>query len=192
MAHIVAAIGRGPRGDSPLADTERAGFSNLLLLCASCHTVVDKAPDKFPVELMIEWKQSHESRIQELFGTRRVSNRRDARDYIAPILRENKQIFDDYGPSGAGREDWAGDIFPSWRRKILTRIIPNNRRILNFIDANRHMLTEDEFTVVEEFRQHADDLEARHVHHIREVNAKRFPEGMSDIFGRVREDDARR
>ncbi|MFD5818189.1 hypothetical protein [Streptomyces sp. NPDC127038] len=182
MAHIVAAIEKGPRGNSPLTDVERAGFANLALLCASCHTIVDKSPDQFPIELMLEWKKTHETRIKELFGTRKVGDRAEARAYVLPIFRENKQIFDIYGPAGSGGEDWAGDRFPSWSRKMLTRIIPNNRRILNFADLNRDLLTENELLTIEEFRQHADDLEARHVHHIYEVNGKRFPEAMSYIF----------
>lgn len=48
MAHIFAAQDDGPRANPELTEEERGAFANLILLCANCHTVIDKAPEAFP------------------------------------------------------------------------------------------------------------------------------------------------
>lgn len=60
-------------------------------------------------------------------------------------------------------------------------ILPNNRQILAIVDTNRKLLTDNERKVVEEFRQHVDDLEAKHLADSGHV-ASRFPPLMADIF----------
>ncbi|MFJ7041877.1 HNH endonuclease [Streptomyces sp. NPDC101112] len=50
LAHIIPASPAGPRG-VPLSDVPaeaRAHHRNLILLCANCHTTIDKAPDPYP------------------------------------------------------------------------------------------------------------------------------------------------
>lgn len=64
-AHIVAEERRGPRGDSPLTLAERNSYANLILLCPSCHTKVDKVPKDFPVERLHHLKVQHELWVAE-------------------------------------------------------------------------------------------------------------------------------
>jgi hypothetical protein len=181
MAHIVAAVSSGPRGDGELSADDRAKYPNLILLCASCHTLVDKAPSEFPVELLKSWKESHEASIRSLLGARKVATREAAREYVQALLRQGFQVFKAYGPSEED-PDWSGDKAPSWRRKVLEVIIPNGRKILTFVDLNRRLLRPEEEGVVEQFRLHIDDLEMRHAHHLVEVVAQRFPIGMNSLF----------
>lgn len=64
---------------------------------------------------------------------------------------------------------------------MLTRILPNNRRILAILDVNRHLLDDGEKLTTELFRQHIDDLEAFHIEGNRQ-NATRFPQDLSTIL----------
>lgn len=64
---------------------------------------------------------------------------------------------------------------------MLSRIVPNNRRVLALLNANLHLLQEGELDVLEDFRQHADDLEARHLEDYRE-GGETFPDGMRTIM----------
>lgn len=59
MCHIRARR-KGPRFDPTLSPAQRDAFDNLLLLCRTCHKVVDSAPDKYPPELLVDFKQKHE------------------------------------------------------------------------------------------------------------------------------------
>src|SRR5579885_128104 len=60
-AHIVAFRACGPRGEVGAQGLN--AFENLMLLCAECHHLVDSEPQKYPVELLREFKREHEERI---------------------------------------------------------------------------------------------------------------------------------
>lgn len=74
--HITAASTTGPRYDSTLTEEQRFHPDNGIWLCANCGDEVDKNEnlEKFPVELLRNWKEFHES----LSGTDHASieNRR--------------------------------------------------------------------------------------------------------------------
>lgn len=65
-AHIVAREFKGPRGDSPLSEEQRDEYSNLILLCPTDHTIIDKIPagvEQYPVALLLQIKRDHERAI---------------------------------------------------------------------------------------------------------------------------------
>lgn len=62
QAHIVAFRKEGPRGAQARPGDINA-FENLMLLCGSCHHLIDTHPDDYTVELLKEHKQEHEDRI---------------------------------------------------------------------------------------------------------------------------------
>jgi hypothetical protein len=63
-AHIVAESPDGPRGNSILDQNERNSYLNLILLCPTCHTTVDKDPSEYPVERLHMFKTKHELRVE--------------------------------------------------------------------------------------------------------------------------------
>jgi hypothetical protein len=64
MAHVFAANDGGPRAIPHLSAEERGAFANLVMLCANCHTKVDKAPEAFPDAMMLRWKRDHAYRLR--------------------------------------------------------------------------------------------------------------------------------
>lgn len=68
-AHIVAQSPDGPRGDSPLTPQQRDEYSNLVLLCPSHHTLVDKAPVDYSVLSLQAMKLSHERWVSQTLGS---------------------------------------------------------------------------------------------------------------------------
>lgn len=72
QAHIVGWINTqgSPRGISNLPIKERNKSENLMLLCMSCHKVIDDPTTRsdYPVELLLSMKQEHEDRILHLTG----------------------------------------------------------------------------------------------------------------------------
>src|SRR4051812_26134074 len=56
FAHIIAASHAGARWKSYLSAGERAADENIVLLCANCHTIVDKDEARFPIEMLHSWK----------------------------------------------------------------------------------------------------------------------------------------
>ena len=181
MAHVFAANDRGPRADPSLSKADRGAFENLVMLCANCHTMVDKAPAAFPDQMMLSWKREHANKLQALFGVVNFGDRAGARSAIAPLLAENHAVFRQYGPHIDAAQNPESGAAEQWERKMLTRILPNSRRMLAVVDANRHLLVDSERQTLELFRQHIDDLEAFHIGDSRE-DASRFPGDFSKIL----------
>jgi len=182
MAHIIAASGRGPRADAKVTRPNKGSYDNLILLCANCHTTIDKAPTDFPDNMIREWKRKHVERINSLFGAVEYPDRASARKAIEPAFAENRAVFDQYGPHNDYRENPESELAQVWQRKMRAIILPNNRKALTILDANRRHLSDTEAKTLEMFRQHIDDLEAKHIGERSGDVASRFPAGMSDIL----------
>ena len=64
VAHIVASSPDGPRGSEysyELSDK----LDNLMLLCPSCHKLIDNDPNKYTVDLLRQMKMEQERKVQE-------------------------------------------------------------------------------------------------------------------------------
>ena len=58
MAHVFCGGDAGPRLNRKLTDSERGDYSNLILLCPTCHTMIDKAEKEYPDYKIIIWKET--------------------------------------------------------------------------------------------------------------------------------------
>jgi hypothetical protein len=181
MAHVFSARDDGPRANRILSQEERGAYDNLILLCPRCHTIVDKAEKEFPDSLLLQWKREHKGRIQEAFGVIEYRTRTDARRAIEQLLGENRAIFETYGPETAERFNPESDSPSLWKRKIMTKLLPNNRQILRILDRNRAHLRSDEASILERFRQHVDDFEGKHLEGISSSGLP-FPSDMGKIL----------
>ncbi|OGV49202.1 MAG: hypothetical protein A2017_05945 [Lentisphaerae bacterium GWF2_44_16] len=63
MAHIKGEKPTAPRYDINMTDEERNSYKNLILLCPSCHTKIDKQPNTYTVEYLHKIKNEHETWI---------------------------------------------------------------------------------------------------------------------------------
>jgi hypothetical protein len=68
QAHIVGEKVDAPRGKSPLTDDERNSYHNIILLCPTHHTEVDKNEVDWPVERLHLAKSRHELWVRETLG----------------------------------------------------------------------------------------------------------------------------
>jgi hypothetical protein len=181
MAHIIAATSGGPRDvdSAQLSEKQRAHHSNVIVLCANCHTKVDKAPNKYPAEWLKRWKSRHEETLQRVFGTPTFSTREEARTFVAPMLEKNRAIFDQYGPI---RGQFSEARARQWHRHVIATIVPNNAAIGRVLAQNRAMLGPQERLVADIFEIHALEFAARHLMGNWTAGSTRFPEDMSTIF----------
>jgi hypothetical protein len=67
-AHIVAFREYGPRGDDPNRPEDIHSLENLMLLCRLCHKQIDDSPGDFSRDLLEQYKDDHERRIQHVTG----------------------------------------------------------------------------------------------------------------------------
>lgn len=181
MAHIISAGNSGPRSDKTITKEMKGDFSNLILLCPTCHTQIDKAESEFPEKKIINWKETHSKKIKLLFNINKFDDRLSGRRVVFPLLNENKTIFETYGPLTDQRFNPESEVPKIWLSKIHQQILPNNRKILSIIDVNYDLLKEEEIKTVELFRQHVLDFESKHINY-EEINGLQFPKELQNIF----------
>ncbi|VUT27584.1 MAG: hypothetical protein SYNGOMJ08_00130 [Candidatus Syntrophoarchaeum sp. GoM_oil] len=65
MAHIEGLNPDSARYNPDITNEERNSIENLILLCATCHTTIDKDPQKYTVSRLKEIKKDHEEWVNE-------------------------------------------------------------------------------------------------------------------------------
>ncbi|WPD25038.1 MAG: hypothetical protein SD837_10840 [Candidatus Electrothrix scaldis] len=68
ICHIYALNEDGPRGRVGLTEKELNAYENLILFCPTHHVIVDKQHESYSADLLKDWKQSHESKMQKLLS----------------------------------------------------------------------------------------------------------------------------
>ncbi len=81
MAHIWAFADAGPRSNAEQDQSEVHDISNLMLLCPTCHKLVDTRTAEFTTEVLRSHKKAHEDRVFELTDTK------PERGTVAVVLR---------------------------------------------------------------------------------------------------------
>lgn len=180
VAHIVAASDDGPRGREDVGTPDLVSFDNLILLCPTCHTIVDRAPDDYPVEALQAWKAAHEDRLRELLSVRVFESRSEARAELLRLLAQNRAAWEQYGPESESAA--AAEGSGTWLREVQVVILPNNTRLSALLEANVGLLAADEHMVVAAFDTHRRGLEDRHLGVDVGVAAPRFPVEVENLF----------
>ncbi len=63
-AHIVPRSRKGPRGSEPIPQEGVHSYTNIILLCPTHHKIVDKKPQIYTKQYMIDIKSAHEHRVR--------------------------------------------------------------------------------------------------------------------------------
>jgi len=181
LAHIIPASDGGPRGgvDKHLNDDQRADADNILLLCPTCHTTIDKDQAEFPIELLRGWKGASVAARTAAYGTPRFDTRLEAHTKLGALLAKNRKVFENYGPEAGNPDE---DRAFLWAAMVKSMIIPTNRQIVAHIRANEHLLTDAESGTLAEFEIHAGQLEERHLNHNWPAGTLTFPEKILNVF----------
>jgi len=179
-AHIIPLSPDGPRG-AEVYPKDQNNFYNIILLCPTCHTLADKFPDRYPAAMLREWKSKHEQRLHQCFAAPSFKSREDLRKVITPLLRENKMCWSTYGPKCPLKDSLLTDAPYMWKEAIFKTILPNNRRLLAILRANKSLLDEHELDLVEQFAIHKDGLEYNHLSGDKNSSVPMFPTELTRI-----------
>ncbi|OIU71020.1 HNH endonuclease [Rossellomorea aquimaris] len=177
MAHVIARSQNGPRGSAEfLAENERDKYENLILLCPTHHRLIDKAPRNFAVEDILEWKRRHEEKVNFSLSNIEVQTFYELCERVAIILLENSQIHKQYGPESlVANSNPFSDVSDIWSLKKLTKIIPNNRKIINIIEKNIGLLKYTQKKTFYLFKEHAEAFELNTQSRLDREAVPRFP-----------------
>ncbi len=184
LAHIIAASTGGPRDVDPsvMNAIERSEADNLVLLCANCHSIIDKDEKTYPAEKVLSWKRNHRNSLDAAFGTRKFETRKAARASFVKYCERNAASFRLHGPESADAAALGNSRAARWQRHVLSVIIPNNRSMLHLAEMNRELLTEHEGDTLGEFTVHVQDLEMRHLWNDWTTGGLRFPGDFAKLF----------
>lgn len=184
MAHVIPHGETGPRyTERPADEFDADSFENLILLCPTCHTIIDKEPNSYPRSILLGWKQSHLAALAHRQGIQTYEKRSDVRHAVAAGMAENKAIWEKFAPSegSAFEYDAESETAQLWSQRMKSVILPNHFRIQAIITVNLHHATYDERQIFAEYQEHVRGLSERHVCGVA-GNAIRFPAEMESIF----------
>lgn len=182
LAHIIGQSTKGPRGDSEMPRSHRDSYENIILLCPTCHTLVDTNPGEYPVEMLIDWKIRHESVIESCFSVPEFDNYAALQAEISALLMANRVIHSTYGPESDAALNPLSDAVEQWHRHILADIIPNNRRVAELLQRNKHLLSVEQKLVAARFLVHKEGFEYNHLSGEKNASVPMFPKEMHDLF----------
>jgi hypothetical protein len=173
MAHVIAKSAKGARGQEN--NIENNSYENLILLCPTHHTMIDKAPESFTESILKSWKTSHESHIKQSTLPKVIHDRATLFMEIFHLLSENYQIWRQYGPeSEEAKSNPGSNAITVWSLKKLSDIVPNNKKIVNLLEQYKNFIQSNEFNIVYEFKVHAEGFELNC--YVKKEGVKRFPQ----------------
>jgi hypothetical protein len=154
MAHNIARKIGGPRAIDDAGGDE---YENLILLCPTHHTQIDSAPEgEFTVVTLSDWKKQHEAWVDSLENAVIFEDFLTAASTIKRLLDENKYYYDNYGPnSDLAIANPGSNSHAIWVARKHDCLLPNNRKILNILEMNERLFTEEFHFEALKFRDHA-------------------------------------
>jgi len=149
-AHIVSEADDGPRGNRDMPVPERNAYANIILLCPTHHTFIDKEEGvHYSVEILQEMKREHEALVKA--GRARSEH---------GITRQNMSALAHEWAARAGLDDWSD--WTSWLLDVQPLI--NAERFRNLRSLGEWLVARlwpDSYLVTKKsmtnyFRVHAD------------------------------------
>lgn len=151
-------------------------FENLVILCPNCHTDFDKNSAFTPDEVK-GWKQIRKQELDKLF-CKEFSSFDDLKKEVAPLLSENKTIYENYYLNG-NKDLW---------NKFEFKILINNRKLKNLFMNNRNLFQShtvksySNLACIDNFMLHVEEFEQTRLDD--EKNRQiLFPTEINSMFG---------
>lgn len=163
MAHIKGNRLGSNRYDQSQSAVERDSYENLILLCPTHHTLIDKAENEveYSADILHDMKRIHENFIANRLVIEKYETVDQLKDKIAIYMAENYQAWEQYGPmsDNARKNPNSDQIHAMWTSARLSTIVPNNRAIVKVLEENRALITRGEQKLVSKFIQHVASYE---------------------------------
>ena len=122
----------------------------------------------------------HESLVTSAFLSPVFVTRQEMAATIARLLVKNKHIWLTYGPdSKTAKLNPISNSAYLWSLRKLSTIAPNNRKIMNMIDRNIHLIDLSDLEHFTAFNEHAIGFE--HNCYVRTEDVPRFPEAFGQV-----------
>lgn len=185
MAHICGEKAGSNRHNYSISEDIRNSYSNLILLCPTHHTLLDKPENekKYSVQVLQRMKAAHEKFIAGNLDDPRFENKLALAKHILPCIQQNYEIFSSYGPhSEIARKNPLSDAHEVWKIERLATIVPNNRIMATLLDRNIKLFTSDEQRIISKFLIHVRSYDRWVCDEISYESVIRYPTDFSELM----------
>ncbi|WP_424945892.1 HNH endonuclease [Candidatus Spongiihabitans sp.] len=188
MAHIMGKRKGSNRYNVAQTDKQRDSYENLILLCPTHHTLIDKPENErtYSVNLLTKTKSDHEASISRRLDAVEIADVDTLKDHIAIFLAENRQVWLQYGPSSenARKHPNSDAVYAIWLSERLSTIVPNNRVIGGLLNNYRNLFDRPAQGIVSQFLVHVKSYEKWVNDEIPYQAVLRFPVEFEDLIKR--------
>lgn len=129
--HIIAREAGGPRGKSSLSSQERDKYDNLILLCPSHHTLIDKQPNIYTVDMLRAFKVAHEQWVKETLNAPKgnISSASESKKNEEEIAARTLQLRQELSSAGFAilqhfSEEFNHKRWASGANRIIMQVLP--------------------------------------------------------------------
>ncbi len=189
MAHICGDKPGANRHNPNQTDAERDDYQNLILLCPTHHTLIDREENEsiYTAAALHEMKAAHEVRVLERLDKDESPTKAELARKILPHLEENRQSWAQYGPMSelARTQPHNAAAHAVWVSERLSVIVPNNRKIAGLLDEYKALFDAGEQEAVAAFLMHARSYEQWVEDAIPYAAVKRFPMEFDELIRRI-------
>lgn len=163
MAHICGDKPGANRHDASQTPQQRDDYSNLILLCPTHHTLIDRNENEgvYPADALHHMKTAHETFVLKIMDGGQGMGRKQVLSEILALLEENRQSWSQYGPLSelAMSQPNSDAAHAVWVSERLSIIVPNNRKISSILKAHRAVFEQGEHEPIAQFLIHARSYE---------------------------------
>lgn len=186
MAHICGDKPGANRHNASQSDTDRDDYQNLILLCPTHHSLIDRKENEtvYTVAALHAIKDEHEARVLKRLDQEAMASKADIARAILRLLEDNRQSWAQFGPlSELARSQPHNEAAHSvWLSERLSVIVPNNRKIAAELIAHRGMFDPGEQATISAFLLHMRSYEQWVEDAIPYAAVKRFPTTFDDLI----------
>jgi hypothetical protein len=97
IAHICGEKPKAARYDKNMSKKERSSYENLILLCSSCHTKIDKNEDDYTSKFLLNLKKEHEQKTIQSIRAELQNINFDELEVIIKYLSKTAPIISEEG-----------------------------------------------------------------------------------------------
>lgn len=163
MAHIRGEQPGSNRHDSSQSPVERDDYSNLILLCPTHHTLIDRPENEavYAVALLHQYKAEHERSVLERLDRDPSASRNEIAKQILVLLDQNRLSWRQYGPLSelARTQPHNEAAHAVWLSERLSIIVPNNRKVAGTLGEHRGLFGAEGQEAISKFLMHARSYE---------------------------------
>ncbi len=186
MAHICGERPEANRHDANQTNVQRDDYQNLILLCPTHHTLIDRKENEavYTIEILREMRAEHEVRVLERLDQDPMLTNQDVASVILPLLEENRQSWAQYGPLSelARMQPHNERVHAVWVSERLSVIVPNNLKIATQLKKHIALFGAGDQRVVTTFLIHVRSYEQWVQDTIPYAAVKRFPMEFDDLI----------